>query len=94
MATNKINLVQGDNLPFIELSLKNSDNSPLDVSNATVNVLFKSKGSTSILSTILCTNVTDGSDGRVVFNFPGTTLDVAQGYYEGEVKIDFGWNSN
>lgn len=86
----KIKLVQGDNLPYILLALTNSDGTPLDVSGATVQVSFREAGTTTVLAVLPCMNVTDGTDGQVQFNFPGTTLDVDPGMYEGEIEIDFG----
>jgi hypothetical protein len=86
---NQIKLVQGDNLPYIRVALKNADDTPLDVSDATVVVKFRAAGSTTTLSVIPCSFVTDGTDGVVVFNFPGTTLNVPPGSYEGEIEIDF-----
>ena len=88
--SNLIKLVQGDQRPYIRMSLTNADGSPLNVSSATVVVKFKAVNTTTVLATIPCTNVTDGTDGVVVFNFPGTTLSVPAGQYEGEVEIDFG----
>ncbi len=88
--SDRIKLVQGDNLPFIRLTLKNADGSVLDVSGAAVSVRFRAAGSTTTLSTLSCTAVTDGSDGVVQFNFPGNTLLVDPGLYEGEVEVDFG----
>ena len=87
--TEKIKLVQGDNLPYIKLSLKNADGTALDVSDATVEVHFRAAGATTTLSILSCSNVGDGTDGVVQFNFPGSTLDVEEGLYEGEIKIDF-----
>lgn len=87
--TEKIKLVQGDNLPYIKLALKNADETALDVSEATVTVHFRATGSTETLSTLTCENVGDGTDGIVQFNFPDATLDVEEGAYEGEIKIDF-----
>lgn len=87
--TERIKLVQGDNLPYIKLALKNADSTALDVSDATVVVYFRKAGSTTTLSTLACQNVTDGTDGEVQFNFPGATLDVDAGQYEGEIEIDF-----
>lgn len=87
--SNQIRLVQGDNLPYIRVALKNADETPLDVSDAAVVVKFRAAGSTTTLSVIPCTFVTDGTDGLVVFNFPGTTLSVPAGSYEGEIEIDF-----
>jgi len=84
-----IKLVQGDNLPFIKLALKNADDTALDVSDATVTVHFRAAGATTTLSVLTCINVNTGTDGLVQFNFPGATLDVDEGSYEGEIKIDF-----
>lgn len=85
----RIKLVQGDNLPYIKLALKNADGTPLDVADATVVVKFRAAGSETTRTTIPCTFLSDGSDGLVQFNFPGDTLDVPAGAYEGEVEIDF-----
>lgn len=87
--SNTIKLVQGDNLPYIRLALKNADETPMDVSDATVVVKFRASGTTVTLSVLTCTFVTDGTDGLVVFNFPGETLSVPAGLYEGEIEIDF-----
>lgn len=88
MAT-KIKLVQKDNLPNIEVALTYADGAPLDVSQATVVVYFRQVGTTVPIATLPCTNKTNGVDGRIVFNFPGATLDVAPGPYEGEIECDF-----
>jgi uncharacterized protein (DUF1684 family) len=85
----RIRLVQGDNLPYIKLALKNADGTPLDVSDATVVVKFRASGNTTTLSILSCSFVTDGTDGLIVFNFTGNTLDVPPGSYEGEIEIDF-----
>ena len=90
MATKVIRLVQGDNLPYIALSLTNADGTPLDVQGAVVVVHFRAAGSKSVLSTLLCTAVGDGTDGKVKFNFPGTSLNVPEGNYEGEIEVSFG----
>lgn len=87
--TERIKLVQGDNLPYIKLGLTNADGTALDVSDGVVTVHFRAAGSTTTLSVLTCTNVNDGTDGLVQFNFPGTTLDVPEGQYEGEITIDF-----
>jgi len=88
--SDKIKLVQGDNRPYIKLTLKNSDNTAVDVSSATVVVKFRAAGSTTTISTISCSKPNGGTDGVVIFNFPGTTLNVSPGSYEGEVEINFG----
>lgn len=86
-----IKLVQGDNRPYIRVSLTNADGTPLDVSagGTTVQVLFRQSGTTSVLSTLTCTKPNGGADGVVQFNFPGTTLNVTPGSYEGEIQITF-----
>jgi uncharacterized protein (DUF1684 family) len=87
-----IKLVQGDELPQITLTLRDDvGNAALDLSAATttVSVKFKLKGSTTTLSTITTNKLTDGSDGKVYFNFAGGVLDVDPGEYEGEIVIDF-----
>lgn len=89
MAT-KIKLVQGDNLPYIKVSLKNADGTALDITSATVTLYFREAGSTTILSTITCTAVGNPTNGIVQFNFPGTTLNVEPGMYEGEIEVNFG----
>lgn len=85
----KIKLVQGDNRPYIRLTLTNPDSTPVDVSSATVSVKFRAAGSTTTLTTIACAKPNGGADGVVLFNFPGATLNVDPGQYEGEVEIDF-----
>lgn len=89
MASKAIQLVQGDNLPFVQVALTNADGSVLDVSSATVVLKFRAVGQTTLLVTIPCTPVTDGSDGKVKFYFPGDTLNVSQGAYEGEISASF-----
>lgn len=86
----KIKLVQGDTLPIIRLTLKHADGSILDVSGATVRVHFRAAESDTILSTLPCTFLTNGSDGVVQFNFSGGALQVDPGAYEGEIEVDFG----
>ena len=86
----RIRLVQGDNLPYVKLTLRNADETPLDVSGATINIYFRAKGTSEILSTLIPTKPNGGDDGVIMFNFPGESLDVDPGYYEGEIEIDFG----
>lgn len=85
----RIKLVQGDNLPYIRLTLKHATGLPIDVSAAIVQLFFRAKGSTTILSTITCTKPNGGTDGVVIFNFSGTSLNVDPGYYEGEVQLNY-----
>ena len=82
----KIKLVQGDTLPSIKLTLTDpTDGAVVDLSNAgtAVNVYFRAVGSTTVLSTLVCTNETDGTNGEVRFDFSGGALNVPAGPYEG-----------
>lgn len=87
-----IKLVQGDNRPNIKLTLTDGDGNTINLSDldTTVVVYFKAAGSSTVLATLQCSKVGDGSSGEVVFGFPGSTLDVDPGNYEGEIEIDFG----
>lgn len=87
--TDRIKLVQGDNGPYITFTLKYADGTVIDAQGATVNLHFRPRGVETTPTTIACTPVTNGSDGKFVFSFPGTTLNVAPGAYEGEVEILF-----
>lgn len=88
----RIKLVQGDNFPYITLTLTDrSTELALDVSqvDTVVRVYFRAAGTDTILSTLVCEKVGGGSTGQVRFNFPDNTLDVPPGPYEGEVEVDF-----
>jgi hypothetical protein len=97
-----INLVTGDTLPELTLTLKDSNTaasgqildgedsntwSPIDVTGATVKLRIRTLGSTVIKSTLTCL-VVSGTDGKVSTNVPTGTLDAA-GTYEAEIEITF-----
>lgn len=86
-----IKIVQNDNLPEVTLTLtdRNTGN-PIDLSAATTTVVvkFRAFNSTTVLSTLTCSKV-DAANGVVRFGFPGTTLDVPAGQYQGEIEISF-----
>lgn len=86
-----IKLVQGDNRPYITLTLTNPDGTPINLSEVTtaVRIYFRKANTTTVLSTLVCSKTNGGADGKVSFNFPGTTLDVPPGNYEGEIEISF-----
>lgn len=84
-----IKLVQGDNRPYIRLTLTSPDGDNIDVSDADVVVKFRAAKATEVLAILPCSKPNGGADGVVVFNFPGDTLDVPAGAYEGEVEISF-----
>ena len=88
----RIKLVQGDNYPYITMTLTDrATGQGLDLSDnmTVVRVYFRAAGTTTILSTLTCEKVGGGSTGQIRFNFPGNTLDVSPGPYEGEVEVDF-----
>lgn len=90
--SNKIKLVQGDNLPYVRLILTDpTTGAPVNVSDPSivVRVYFRAAGTEDVLSTIVCTKVPGGLNNVVRFNFPDGVLDVEPGPYEGEVEIDF-----
>lgn len=83
-----IKLVRNDNRPLITLTITDeTTGAVLDLSGASVSVHFRKSGTTTVLATLACTFVTDGSDGKVRFNFAGSALDVEAGTYEGEIEI-------
>ncbi|CAB4130417.1 Domain of unknown function DUF2479 [uncultured Caudovirales phage] len=90
--TDTIKLVAGDNRPNIKLTLTKIDGTAVDLSggDTTVSIKFRSVGSESTLVTLSTTKVGSGATGEVTFNFPGDTLDVPAGFYEGEIEVDFG----
>lgn len=86
----RIRLVQGDNRPYIRLTLRQADGTVMNLTDAAVNVYFRAAGATTILATIPCSKINGGVGGEVSFNFPGTTLNVEPGAYEGEIEVNFG----
>jgi hypothetical protein len=87
-----IKLVQNDNLPEVTLTLTDKQNGdPLDLSASTTTVVvkFRARGTTTVLSILSCSKPNGGADGVVRFGFPSTSLDVAEGNYEGEIEISF-----
>ena len=88
----RIKLVQGDNLPYIKLTMTDPlTGGPINLSapDVVVRVYFRAAGSDTILSTITCEKVDGGTGGQVRFNFGPGVLDVEPGPYEGEVEVDF-----
>ncbi len=85
----KIKLVQGDNRPYIRLTLTNSDGTPMDLSDPDTSVVvhFRASGGAAVLAELTCVKQGTGADGKCYFNFPGTTLDVEPGPYEGEIEV-------
>lgn len=87
-----IRLVKGDSKPVIQLTLTDDvAGGVLDISAAstTVYIRFRKAGTTTLLSTINCSKVTDGTDGKVQFDFTGGVLNVDPGQYEGEIVVNY-----
>lgn len=85
----KIKLVRGDTRPQLQLTLTNElDDTPIDITDATVIMRFRQAGSTTVLDT-LTGNVTQPLLGKVVFLWNLNTLNVEAGDYEGEIEITF-----
>ena len=86
-----IRLVKGDYKPVVILTLTDeATDSALDVSsiNTVVTVRFRKANTDTLLNTINCSNVNDGTDGKVQFDFSGGVLtDVDPGSYEGEIVV-------
>lgn len=86
-----IKIVQNDNLPEVTLTLTDRNTGdPIDLSAATTTVVVKLRalGGTTVLSTLACSKV-DPANGVVRFGFPGDTLDIPAGQYQGEIQISF-----
>lgn len=90
-----IALVQGDNKPDLNITIKKANGDPVDISTATINFYFRKKGSATVVNTSHtgCT-VTDGPNGKCTYEWdnhaPITPLDLAgEGDHEGEVEITF-----
>ena len=71
------------------MTLRQADGTVMNLSDATVVVHFRANGGSTVLSTLQCTKLNGGVGGEVSFNFPGQTLNVEPGSYEGEIEIDF-----
>ena len=85
-----IKLVRNDNRPEITLTIKDANtDTVINLTGATEVVHFRKSGTTTVLATLSCTHVTDGTDGKTKFKFTGTSLNVEAGNYEGEVEITY-----
>ena len=95
-----IDLVQGDQLPEIEMTLKDSNTAAagvvldtddpttfaaLDLSGGSVRMRVRTVGQTGLIDTLLGT-VTSPADGKVTFIFDSDTL-ATTGVLEGEIEF-------
>jgi len=85
----KISLVQGDTGPQIKVSLTRSDTGTAeDLTGATVKLHFRKKDTTTVLFSLTNQSGTDNlGNGICYFVFSSGQLDLAAGYYEGEVEV-------
>lgn len=85
-----IQLVQGDTRPTISLELfdKNDNDSPLNISGATVRMYIRVLDVPGITDTLIGT-VMDGLNGKVSFEFNSNTLEM-DGEFEAEVEVVYG----
>ena len=97
-----LNLVAGDTLPELEMTLKDSSNAAtgfvldpddsttwaaIDITGASVKLKLRELGSSEIRSTLNCA-ITDPVAGKCATNFPTGTISEA-GTFEGEIEITF-----
>lgn len=98
MSLEQIVIIEGDAFPEPGLTLKDRNTGerndpdtwePIDVSdaNTSVRVDFREPGDTTIVATVTCTKVSNGTYGEVFFAFPSAIYNNV-GKYEGEIVID------
>tara|TARA_R100000541_G_scaffold5047_2_gene12397 strand:- start:1940 stop:2314 length:375 start_codon:yes stop_codon:yes gene_type:complete len=95
-----INLVQGDQLPEVEITLKDSNTAasgsildaddpstfnPLDLTGGSVRMRVRTVGQTALIDTLVGT-ITNASGGVVTFVFDSDTL-ATSGVIEGEIEF-------
>jgi hypothetical protein len=98
-----INLVKGDTLPELNLTLRDSNATaagqtldsedpttwaPIDLTGATARLKFKALGATVLKSTITMTLQSPYTDGKVFMQWPVGVLDTA-GTFTGEVEVTY-----
>jgi len=98
-----INLVVGDTLPEVTVTLRDSNKAasgqtldpndsstwdPINLTGATVRMRIRKVGSTTVSSTLTMVVQAPGTDGKAFTNFPSGTLDEA-GLFEAEVEITY-----
>jgi Mg-chelatase subunit ChlD len=91
-ALDVIRLVKGDERPVIILTLTDDvTGAPIDLSSTSTSasVRFRAAGTTTVLSTIVCSKIGTGATGQIQFDFSGGVLDIDPGMYEGEVVLNF-----
>ena len=100
-----IDLVKGDDLPLLNITLRDSNDpdtgkvlsltdpstwKPLDLTTMTAVVMkFRKIGTTTPLITITCSRLLPYVDGVIQMAWGTTSLDGAIGDYEGEIEITY-----
>ena len=100
-----INLVKGDDLPALEIILRDSNaaasGQTLDLGDPTtwaflnltnvnaVKLKIRRQGIETLVDTITFTRVQPYTDGKVIMDWGLTTLDDGIGDYEGEIEITY-----
>lgn len=84
-------LVQGDQAPQIQATLTRDDTGAvIDFSGGSCALKFRAKGSTTTLFTLAAADVGDNFlEGKAIFSFSGTQLNLDEGYYEGELEVTY-----
>jgi len=84
-------LVQGDQAPQIQATLTRDDTGAvIDFSGGSCALKFRAKGSTTTLFTLAAADVGDNFlEGKAIFSFSGTQLNLNEGYYEGELEVTY-----
>ena len=98
-----INLVKGDTLPELNLTLRDSNAAasgytldaddpttwaPIDLTGATAKLKFKALGATVLKSTITMTLQAPYTEGKAFMQWPVGVLDTA-GTFSGEVEVTY-----
>lgn len=95
--------MKGDTLPELNLTLRDSNTAavgtildegnvltwaPIDLTDATVRLKFKAKGSATVKSTITMSKLSPYTDGKVFMQWPAGVLDTV-GTFTGEVEVSY-----
>jgi hypothetical protein len=100
-----INLVKGDDLPALEIILRDSNKAatgttldvgdpntwfPLDLTNVSaVKMKYRRVDTTTVLATIVFTRIQPYVSGKIIMDWGSTTLDDGIGDYEGEIEVEY-----
>ena len=100
-----INLVKGDDLPNLEITLRDSQtaatNKTLDAGDPTtwavidlsgvsaVRFKYRRLNHSTLVDTITATINSPATDGKITLSWGNTTLDDGVGEYEGELEMEY-----